>query len=299
MGKKLKLKPMDNPYKYSNIRNHMIESAQYNIEQAEYKKFKLSGEDSTKYDKMRDELKQDSSNYNERVLKNLWVVWNVINKHFTRWKETEIDDMIGYGFLGLMMADRDFKEDKGIKFNTYAHSCVYSQIKYYISNLRDTSFCRGGYDYKIRNYIFKRITRLDDGSLTDTEIYDTIYKEVKANIWKNVTPFIFSNIWNMAITPMKSIDYKVDEDDEGLEIEDTSFIDDTLDGDLVGIVLEYVNDIEHDTKRVVYSEYLDCVLKGEKFSCTKCGERVGITKQQVSYIVHSMNRDIKRMLLHN
>lgn len=55
-----------------------------------------------------------------------WIVFRKFHSYGNK------EDLIQEGFIGLMKAERTFKEDKGNAFITYAWKCIVNQIKGYL-----------------------------------------------------------------------------------------------------------------------------------------------------------------------
>ena len=72
-----------------------------------------------------------SEEKNKLAEENLGLVYLVVNKEFTYEKTTESDreNYIEEGMIGLAKAINTFNPSKGAKFSTYAYICIKSEIK--------------------------------------------------------------------------------------------------------------------------------------------------------------------------
>lgn len=82
------------------------------------------------------ELKLTKQQQDQLIEQNQKFVGYVIRKHFNFDCAMDIDDLFGYGYIGLCKAARDFDINLGNKFSTYACSRIWGEIK---TALRDKS----------------------------------------------------------------------------------------------------------------------------------------------------------------
>ena len=69
----------------------------------------------------------------DRINENLNLVYYVINKYYKEAsKVLDIEEMFQEGSIGLMKADRTFEENKGLKFSTYATTCIKNEIRNFV-----------------------------------------------------------------------------------------------------------------------------------------------------------------------
>ena len=71
---------------------------------------------------------------NKLAEENLGLVYLVVNKEFTYEKTTESDreNYIEEGMIGLAKAINTFNPSKGAKFSTYAYTCIKFEINSYV-----------------------------------------------------------------------------------------------------------------------------------------------------------------------
>ena len=63
---------------------------------------------------------------NEIIINNKNLVYSIAN-YFRNYKSKE--DLYQAGFLGLIEAYKNYKNDKGTKFTTYAYSYIFGEMK--------------------------------------------------------------------------------------------------------------------------------------------------------------------------
>lgn len=78
--------------------------------------------------------KLNTEEKNKLAEENLGLVYAVVNKEFTYEKTTESDreNYIEEGMIGLAKAINTFNTDKGVKFSTYAYTCIKFEINNYV-----------------------------------------------------------------------------------------------------------------------------------------------------------------------
>lgn len=138
--------------------------------------------------KRRDNLKltKKQKEYEEKMVEeNINFVHYIIHKHFNNIKYIDYDELFQIGSIALLKAVRNFKPNKGYKFNTFA---AY-HIKHSIYNLiRDRNNSKNKFDNNAKS-IEENIVSLDKNPKFKVyEDYDDIYyKTILFNIIKNVT----------------------------------------------------------------------------------------------------------------
>ena len=78
--------------------------------------------------------KLNTEEKNKLAEENLGLVYLVVNKEFTYEKTTESDreNYIEEGMIGLAKAINTFNPSKGAKFSTYAYTCIKFEINNYV-----------------------------------------------------------------------------------------------------------------------------------------------------------------------
>lgn len=109
---------------------------------------------------------------NKLAEENLGLVYSVINKEFTYEKTTESDreNYIEEGMIGLAKAINTFNPSKGAKFSTYAYICIKSEINSYV---RKRNNHKRKINYVCKNSIDEYIKGDEEGlTFKDLMIYE-------------------------------------------------------------------------------------------------------------------------------
>ncbi len=96
-----------------------------------------------------------SEEKNKLAEENLGLVYLVVNKEFTYEKTTESDreNYIEEGMIGLAKAINTFNPSKGVKFSTYAYTCIKFEINNYVrkqNNHKRKYACKNSIDEYIK-----------------------------------------------------------------------------------------------------------------------------------------------------
>lgn len=103
---------------------------------------------------------------NKLAEENLGLVYLVVNKEFTYEKTTESDreNYIEEGMIGLAKAINTFNPSKGAKFSTYAYICIKSEINCYVAKQKTL---KRKVEYTCKNSIDDYIE--DEGGLNERD----------------------------------------------------------------------------------------------------------------------------------
>ncbi|MGL5972178.1 MAG: RNA polymerase sporulation sigma factor SigK [Oscillospiraceae bacterium] len=81
--------------------------------------------------------KGDVKSKDKLIEHNLRLVAHIVKKYYN--KQSEQDDLISIGTIGLIKAVNSFKSDKNIKFSTYASKCIENEILMYFRSQKKNS----------------------------------------------------------------------------------------------------------------------------------------------------------------
>lgn len=79
----------------------------------------------------------DSSARNKLIEHNLRLVAHIIKKYYTN--DSDHDDLVSIGTIGLIKAIDTYKPEKGIKLSSYASRCIENEILMHFRNSKKTS----------------------------------------------------------------------------------------------------------------------------------------------------------------
>ena len=112
-----------------------------------------------------EEIKKGNTFYRDKIIvHNIRLVFNCYYRHFSS-TFCEDSDIIAVGIVGLIKAVDTFSLSKGIRFSTYATSCIDNEIMFYIRNEKK--------NLKKIN-LFDEIASYDDGSI-NSYLWDFCY----------------------------------------------------------------------------------------------------------------------------
>jgi RNA polymerase sporulation-specific sigma factor len=108
---------------------------------------------------------------NKLAEENLGLVYLVVNKEFTYEKTTESDreNYIEEGMIGLAKAINTFNPSKGAKFSTYAYICIKSEINCYVAKQKTL---KRKVEYTCKNSIDDYIEDEEGLTFKDLMIYE-------------------------------------------------------------------------------------------------------------------------------
>lgn len=112
-----------------------------------------------------------SEEKNKLAEENLGLVYLVVNKEFTYEKTTESDreNYIEEGMIGLAKAINTFNPSKGAKFSTYAYTCIKFEINSYV---RKRKTLKRKVEYTCKNSIDDYIEDEEGLTFKDLMIYE-------------------------------------------------------------------------------------------------------------------------------
>ena len=85
-----------------------------------------------------EEMKKGSVEAKDKLIEhNLRLVVHIIKKYYSQ--ESENEELISIGTVGLIKAINSFNPDKGVKLATYASRCIENEILMYFRNQKKTS----------------------------------------------------------------------------------------------------------------------------------------------------------------
>lgn len=108
---------------------------------------------------------------NKLAEENLGLVYLVVNKEFTYEKTTESDreNYIEEGMIGLAKAINTFNPSKGAKFSTYAYTCIKFEINSYVAKQKTL---KRKVEYTCKNSIDDYIEDEEGLTFKDLMIYE-------------------------------------------------------------------------------------------------------------------------------
>lgn len=184
------------------------------------------------------------------------------------YNENDLEDLYQVGQIGLAKAKSNYKKGSGAKFSSYAHFYIKGEILKYI---RENRLVKVNQDIirlnssinRVKEYLSQKYMR------TPSIIELAQYLEVEPNVIENA---INSN------NPVKSLDYELNQDEEGKDItlyDYESYIEKGYDEDILMLKDELSKLPEEERKLIIARYYQDK-------SQIETSKELGMSQVQVS-----------------
>lgn len=198
-----------------------------------------------------------------RVLDNINLVYHIANKYAGYC--TNRDDLYQAGRLGLVCADLNFDDSKGVKFSSYACKYILGEV---LKFLREDKCVKLSKDVIKLNQSFLKakdmLTQRLGREATDTEVCLFLdVDEEKVAEARSLCQF------------EESLDSSLDVDSDYSYYDSIKFDDKSLDIDHIAL-MSVIDSLNDDEKQLIYSRYFD------GFTQSEVSSELGISQVQVS-----------------
>lgn len=222
---------------------------------------------------------------NKLICSNLRLVHSIAKGFIMSDNSLVLDDLIQDGYQGLCDAANNYDYTKGLRFSTFATSCIKTEILKKLGN--NKSMIKLPEKYKAQLRKIKKIS----AELTQKYNREPTYEEIAREYKENVTPEWIET--QLILEPkFESLD-KSDEDDkdkyeyysdESNEEEEQEYSS----SEILQAMKAVLNDIEY--------QVLSMRLQDSKISFSAIGEKIGKTKQRANQIYLEANKKLKEYL---
>lgn len=200
-------------------------------------------------------------NMTDQIIENENLVYSIINKCGGYY---DVDDLYQVGMIGLINASKNYKEEAGVKFSTYAYTYVLGEVTKYMRENRDIKVSRDVIKLKqsiskARDYLRQKLQR--EPSDLELSLILEIDEEKIAEI-------------ESVCADVKSLDYSYSDEDmnlyQSIKVEDKEINPNILD------LRESIKNLNDEERKLIYSRYY-CDLTQSETS-----REMGMSQVQVS-----------------
>ncbi len=197
----------------------------------------------------------------DQIIENENLVYSIINKCGGYY---DVDDLYQVGMIGLINASKNYKEEAGVKFSTYAYTYVLGEVTKYMRENRDIKVSRDVIKLKqsiskARDYLRQKLQR--EPSDLELSLILEIDEEKIAEI-------------ESVCADVKSLDYSYSDEDmnlyQSIKVEDKEINPNILD------LRESIKNLNDEERKLIYSRYY-CDLTQSETS-----KEMGMSQVQVS-----------------
>lgn len=197
----------------------------------------------------------------DQIIENENLVYSIINKCGGYY---DVDDLYQVGMIGLINASKNYKEEAGVKFSTYAYTYVLGEVTKYMRENRDIKVSRDVIKLKqsiskARDYLRQKLQR--EPSDLELSLILEIDEEKIAEI-------------ESVCADVKSLDYSYSDEDmnlyQSIKVEDKEINPNILD------LRESIKNLNDEERKLIYSRYY-CDLTQSETS-----REMGMSQVQVS-----------------
>ena len=209
---------------------------------------------------------------NEIILQNERLVYSIAN-YFRNYISKE--DLYQAGFLGLVEAYRNYKNDRGTKFSTYAYPYIYGEMK---------KLVREDKGIKISREISKLNLKIEKAYvlLTQKNMKEPSIKELSEYL--NVPEYLVSEAIN-SLNKIKSIEEPIKSEGKDITLEDIIGKSHNID-DLI-LLKDCLNKLTKEEKTIIENRYV------KDYTQSETSKIVGISQVQVSRKENKVLQKIK------
>lgn len=200
-------------------------------------------------------------NMTDQIIENENLVYSIINKCGGYY---DVDDLYQVGMIGLINASKNYKEEAGVKFSTYAYTYVLGEVTKYMRENRDIKVSRDVIKLKqsiskARDHLNQKLQR--EPSDLELSLILEIDEEKIAEIER-------------VCADVKSLDYSYSDEDmnlyQSIKVEDKEINSNILD------LRESIKNLNDEERKLIYSRYY-CDLTQSETS-----KEMGMSQVQVS-----------------
>ena len=197
----------------------------------------------------------------DQIIENENLVYSIINKCGGYY---DVDDLYQVGMIGLINASKNYKEEAGVKFSTYAYTYVLGEVTKYMRENRDIKVSRDVIKLKqsiskARDHLNQKLQR--EPSDLELSLILEIDEEKIAEIER-------------VCADVKSLDYSYSDEDmnlyQSIKVEDKEINSNILD------LRESIKNLNDEERKLIYSRYY-CDLTQSETS-----KEMGMSQVQVS-----------------
>lgn len=197
----------------------------------------------------------------DQIIENENLVYSIINKCGGYY---DVDDLYQVGMIGLINASKNYKEEAGVKFSTYAYTYVLGEVTKYMRENRNIKVSRDVIKLKqsiskARDYLRQKLQR--EPSDLELSLILEIDEEKIAEI-------------ESVCADVKSLDYSYSDEDmnlyKSIKVEDKEINPNILD------LRESIKNLNDEERKLIYSRYY-CDLTQSETS-----KEMGMSQVQVS-----------------
>lgn len=197
----------------------------------------------------------------DQIIENENLVYSIINKCGGYY---DVDDLYQVGMIGLINASKNYKEEAGVKFSTYAYTYVLGEVTKYMRENRDIKVSRDVIKLKqsiskARDHLNQKLQR--EPSDLELSLILEIDEEKIAEIER-------------VCADVKSLDYSYSDEDmnlyQSIKVEDKEINPNILD------LRESIKNLNDEERKLIYSRYY-CDLTQSETS-----REMGMSQVQVS-----------------
>ena len=201
------------------------------------------------------------NNIEEIILQNERLVYSIAN-YFKNYRSKE--DLYQAGFLGLIEAYKNFKNNQGAKFSTYAYSYIYGEMK---------KLVREDKGIKISREISKLNLKIEKAYvlLAQKNMKEPSVRELSEYL--DVPEYFISEAIN-SLNKIKSIDQPINMDGKGITLSDIIGKSQNID-DLI-LLKDCIQNLNHEERVILKNRYVNDYTQSET------SKIVGISQVQVS-----------------
>lgn len=198
---------------------------------------------------------------NEIIINNKNLVYSIAN-YFRNYKSKE--DLYQAGFLGLIEAYKNYKNDKGTKFTTYAYSYIFGEMK---------KLVREDKGIKISREISKLNLKIEKAYilLTQKNMKEPSIKELSNYL--DIPEFLISEAIN-SLNKIKSIDQPINSEGKDITLSDVIGKNQNID-DLI-LLKDCLKSLNTEEKTIIENRYINDYTQSET------SKIVGMSQVQVS-----------------
>ena len=198
---------------------------------------------------------------NEIIINNKNLVYSISN-YFKNYKSKE--DLYQAGFLGLIKAYKNYKDNFGTKFTTYAYSYIYGEMKKLI---------REDKGIKISREITKLNLKIEKAHilLTQKNMKEPTIQELSKYL--NIPEFLIIEAMN-SLNKIKSIEEPLNEEGKTMTLSDVIGKSENID-DLI-LLRDCLKELNEEEKSIIKNRYIN------NYTQSETSKIIGISQVQVS-----------------
>ena len=198
---------------------------------------------------------------NNIILKNKNLVYSIAN-YFKNYAAKE--DLYQAGFLGLLEAYKNYKDDRGTKFSTYAYSYIFGEMK---------KLVREDKGIKISRDISKLNLKIEKAYVLLTQKYMKEPSIKELSNYLDVPEFFISEAIN-SLNKIKSIEEPLNSEGKYITLSDIIGKSENID-DLI-LLKECLKNLNQDEKEIIENRYI------KDYTQSETSKIIGISQVQVS-----------------